>query len=242
MVNSYLMTLTNMKPASRNGIRRMLCTFFNYAKATNYCSENPAKARKPEKEIPPPVRVFTPDQANTLLNNVSAEVRPLIAIGLFAGLRKEEILRLDWAQIDLADGYINLLAENTKKHRRRAVKILPVLDAWIRPYAKRAGPVYPFKGFIPTSHIGKTVLQRCGIESWPPVGLRHSYASYHLKKFGKLDELALEMGHRGTAMIFEHYRELVPGRDADRYWNIMPPLDAPVGKVINMARQMAAVG
>ena len=34
---------------------------------------------------------------------------------------------------------------------------------------------------------------------------------------------------------------LVSGRDADRYWNIMPSLDVPVGKVINMARQMAAV-
>ena len=41
-----------------------------------------------------------------LLKHAPADVVPFLAIGAFAGLRHAEILRLDWAEVDLAGGHI----------------------------------------------------------------------------------------------------------------------------------------
>jgi integrase len=60
------------------------------------------------------------------------------------------------------------------------------------------------------------------LTNWPANALRHSYASYHLAHFKDAAALALEMGHTNSALVFEHYRELVKPKDAQRYWDIKP--------------------
>jgi integrase len=57
---------------------------------------------------------------------------------------------------------------------------------------------------------------------WPKNCLRHSFASYHLAMHESADKTALQMGHRSTTMLFEHYRELVTRSDAERFWGILP--------------------
>jgi hypothetical protein len=47
-----------------------------------------------------------------------------------------------------------------------------------------------------------------------------------LARFKNQNELALEMGHTDSDMIFEHYRQLVRPKDAERYWNIRPATKA----------------
>ena len=61
-----------------------------------------------------------------------------------------------------------------------------------------------------------------GIMEWPDNALRHSFATYHLAHFKDSAALALEMGHIDSGMIFEHYRELVRPKEAERYWSIRP--------------------
>jgi hypothetical protein len=46
--------------------------------------------------------------------------------------------------------------------------------------------------------------------------------------------LALEIGHTDSGMIFNHYRELVRPKEAERYWNIRP---APMAKVVSILRK-----
>jgi hypothetical protein len=43
-----------------------------------------------------------------------------------------------------------------------------------------------------------------------------------LAHFNNSAALALEMGHTDSGMIFNHYRQLVRPKDAERYWNIRP--------------------
>jgi integrase len=71
-----------------------------------------------------------------------------------------------------------------------------------------------------------------GITDWPDNALRHSFASYHLAHFNNSAALALEMGHTDSGMIFNHYRQLVRPKDAERYWNITP---AAKEKVVQLA-------
>ena len=62
----------------------------------------------------------------------------------FAGLRTSELLRLNWSEVNLARGYIEVKAEKTKSARRRLVEIMPNLAAWLATTdpALRQGPVW----------------------------------------------------------------------------------------------------
>jgi integrase len=52
--------------------------------------------------------------------------------------------------------------------------------------------------------------------------LRHGFASYHLARFNNAALLALELGHTNSNLVFQHYRQLVKPKQAERYWKIAP--------------------
>ena len=65
------------------------------------------------------------DELRALLEAAAAQapdVLPLLAIGAFAGLRDAEIKRLDWSEVDLARGFIEVKAA---KQKARGVELLP---------------------------------------------------------------------------------------------------------------------
>jgi integrase len=147
---------------------------------------------------------------------------PYIAIGLFAGLRSSEIDRLDWSNINFESDLIKVEAmKGTKKNtrRRRFVRIQPNLREWLLPLRKLKGSVTPQEDF---RELFNTARARAGLlKNWPTNALRHSFASCHLAHFNDVNALALEMGN-SPEMIFNHYRELVAPKDAERYWKIKP--------------------
>jgi integrase len=143
---------------------------------------------------------------------------PYIAIGAFAGLRPAEIERLDWREIRLDRNFIEVSAAKSKTASRRLVTIQPNLKAWLEPLARKAGHVTP-----PNPRVKLDLSRkRAGIEHWPPNGLRHSFASYHLAHFKDAPATALQLGHSTTAMLFAHYREVVTPESASTYWELLP--------------------
>jgi integrase len=208
----------NFAPVTRNTFRRDLRTLFSFCMDRGYSSTNPIDRTRIAKEIAQPVGILKVQELAQLLVAAPASLIPYIAIGGFAGLRSVEIERLDWSHIDLESGLIEVTAKNSKTARRRLVKVLPNLHAWIAPYSTLTGPVIPLN----LRWLLADARERAGIAKWPNNALRHSYASYHLARFNDAAALALEMGHTNTAMIFQHYREVVKPRDAVSYWEITP--------------------
>ncbi len=143
---------------------------------------------------------------------------PFWAIGAFAGLRRAEIERLAWNEIDFEAGVIEVKASKSKTASRRLVTIQPNLCEWLAPYRTHTGPACP----VNLQQKINADRERAGLRTeWPHNGLRHSFGSYHLARFNDPAKLALEMGN-SPAMIFRHYRELVKPKDADRYWKVAP--------------------
>jgi integrase len=142
---------------------------------------------------------------------------PYIAIGAFAGLRRAELERLDWQEVDLQSGLIEVAAAKAKSARRRFVRIQSNLAKWLQPHAQLSGNVTP-PGYRALLETARTAA---GIERWPQNALRHSFGSYHLARFNDAAKLALEMGN-SPATIFRHYRQLVKPKQAERYWKITP--------------------
>ena len=55
--------------------------------------------------------------------------------------------------------------------------------------------------------------------------MRHGFASYHLAHFNDAAALALELGHTDAGLVFQHYRQIVKPKDAEKYWDLSPSAD-----------------
>jgi integrase len=124
-----------VSPISVNSYRRLLNAVFQYAADRGVIKKNPVGMVELLKEPKGKVGIITPDQMRALLQAAQQEpdVLATLTIGGFAGIRPEEIARMNWSAIDLGSGLIDCAAEITKTAKHRYVKIEPVLSEWLRP-------------------------------------------------------------------------------------------------------------
>ena len=218
-------------PTTRANYRRILSNFFTFAKSRGYCGENPVTATARPKVVSSPPGILTPKETAALLTNCPPEILPALAIGAFAGLRAAEIARLDWGQVNLERGFIEVTAENAKSAKRRLVKITDNLKAWLAPHALTEGRVSVSEMVYRTRL--EVAKDAAGLKQWPANALRHSFASYHLAQGQDAAKTALQLGHAGTEILFEHYRELAEPKDGIAYFDILPPPPKAKGKILN---------
>jgi integrase len=203
---------------TRNTIRRRVAVLFSFARRRGYVKENPVADVERAKERETEIEILSVSQVARLLECASSDMLPFWAIGAFAGLRRAEIERLTWSEIDFDSGVIEVKASKSKTASRRLVRVQPCLRAWLAPYRTRTGRVCP----VNLQRKINDDRERAGLRAgWPQNALRHSFGSYHLAQFNDAAKLALEMGN-SPATIFRHYRQLVKPKDAERYWKIMP--------------------
>jgi integrase len=214
---------------TRNTFRRRLAVLFNFAKRRGYVTENPVADVERAKEREAEIEILSVGQVARLLESASSDMLPFWAIGAFAGLRRAEIERLTWSEVDFDADVIEVKASKSKTASRRLVTIQPNLRAWLAPYRTRIGRVCP----VNLKRKINDDRERAGLRAgWPQNALRHSFGSYHLAQFNDAAKLALEMGN-SPVTIFRHYRQLVKPKQAERYWKIAPV--AAAKKVVQFA-------
>lgn len=202
--------------------RAILCAFFEYTAKRDLVEKNPVTPIEKVKLFDKAPEIFTPAELTEVLNAAPQNILPALAIQAFAGLRTAELLRLDWAEVDQARGYITVSARKAKTAQRRLVPIAPNLADWLRPFAgKSSGAVWSESEQRYHRAIGQ-LLGETTLLKWPQNGLRHSFASYHLAEHQNAAELALHLGHSTTKLIFAVYREVVSPEAAHAYWAISP--------------------
>ncbi|HEX7518120.1 MAG TPA: site-specific integrase [Chthoniobacterales bacterium] len=216
-VDDWLRSL-GVAATTRNNFRRVLMVAFNYAKDRGYCAENPVKKTAKAKQIEGTVGILTVAQTASLLEASPPELVPFLAIGAFAGLRRAELEKLDWSDVDLDDSEITVTPEKAKSAQRRYVKIRENLSAWLRPFAKKSGAVSPSN----YRELLTAARKSAGITDWPKNALRHGFASYSFAHFKDGPALTQEMGHTNANIVIRHYRKVVKAKDAAKYWEIKP--------------------
>jgi integrase len=217
-INDWLRSLP-VSPVTRNHYRRLIILAFNFALERGYATENPAEKKKTAKAKEPNIKpsILVIEETSRLLENASPKVLPYIAIGLFAGLRRAEIERLDWSDIDFTDDLIEVSAINKTGWRR--VEMEPNLREWLLPLRKHKGRVTPkSKEF---RQLFDEARKAAAITDWPDNALRHSFASYWLAKYKNAAALAERMG-TSVRMIRTNYDGRAKPKEAERYWNIKP--------------------
>jgi integrase len=212
-------------PQSRMNFRTNIGVLFSHAERRRMIDFNPIKHTARPRLPGNPPEIFAVDELRALLTAAAAhepEVLPMLAIGAFAGLRDAEIRRLDWSEVDLVRGHIDVKAAKAKSARRRIVPILPNLAAWLRPYSGMKGAVVPSGNRTKLAQARKVA----GLPRWPNNGIRHSFASYRLAAIHDAPRVSAELGHTSPQMLYSTYRELVLPEEAERYWKIAPSADA----------------
>lgn len=201
-----------------NHYRTALTQLFNYAQKIGACEGNPMEHLEVMKVQSGEIGILTPSQVADLLAHADNEILPALALGCFAGIRRAELGRLDWSEIDFEENHIEIKAAKAKTASRRIIKLRDNLKSWLLPYRKHTGAVMPTEA-IWRNRL-EVAMEAAGIDEWPYNAARHSFASYHLAEFKDAAALALEMGHSNTKMIFEHYRAVVSPKAAKLFWSI----------------------
>ena len=128
---------------------------------------------------------------------------------LYTGCRISEVLNLKWENVHLKDRYIHLpdtkTGEGARPLNQKAIDLLSSMTP-------KDGNPYVFYGKVhgqPVVTIGtawKTLLKRAGIKDFRVHDLRHSFASFALKKGVPLVHVSKLLGHRNiaTTMRYAH--------------------------------------
>lgn len=165
------------------------------------------------------ITTFTPEEMTLLLQHTSERILPFLVIGGFAGLRHAEISRLDWQDIDLQEGFIEVKAENAKTDTRRIVPIKENLKAWLVPIAKKSGPVV---GLANIANPLSKLARKAGVE-WKHNALRHTYISARVAECADVPRVADEAGNSPQIIRTNYLKRMRPAFAA-AWFNIMPGL------------------
>jgi integrase len=216
-----------LSPRSHNNFLRTIRTFLRFAQNHGWLSKEVDLLSRVEKrnEKPTPVEIFTPSQIAALLKHASPDIAPSLALAAFAGLRSEEILRLDWVDVERRPGFIEVAAHKAKTQARRIVPLSDNLARWLAIAPRKTERVWPhskayfFEAMRNTAEDARI--------AWKQNALRHSFVSYRLAEIQDVNRVALEAGN-SPRMIFRHYRELATPEQARTWFSIAPAVSEKV--------------
>ena len=220
--------------ANRREMLVRLNGLFAYGVKRGFLRENPVRRLELPRPNAPRAHILTVKEARALLAHCPEPVLPAVVVQLFGGLRRAEAERLDWHDVDFDSGTIKATQHKGaggRRERSRFIPMLPVLRAWLEPYRRLAGPVFPTAGKGPRMGCISPQLYRvgfvkareaAGIEVWDENTLRHTFGSYRVASINDLERVRVEMGHSSSRTTTEHYVNAVRAKDAADFWAIFP--------------------
>ncbi len=201
--------------------RVILHGLFAFCQRQQWCSANPVAALRPPSVQECEVRPLGIAALRRLLDCAQrAEHRacmPALGLMLWAGIRPAEVERIAWQDIDWQEKVIALRPRHSKTGGARHVTLHPVLAAWLREAGLHpSGPLCP-RGW---ARRWRLLRGQAGLSCWQQDALRHSFASYHVKKWHDFPQLQLEMGHRSAELLRTRYLSMggITTAQAELFW------------------------
>jgi integrase len=195
------------------------CVFDVCCKDWQWLEHNPARRVRKEREAPGRVRFLSDDERKRLLDACKASrspnLYPLVILTLSTGMRRGEVWRLTWQQVDLANGVIILLETKNKQPRRVPVRglALELLRQHARVRRIDTNLVFPGHGTAKTGNpfnlhcFWKRAVKEAGLENFRFHDLRHTTASWLAMDGASLLEIAEVLGHK-TLQMAKRYSHL----------------------------------
>lgn len=177
----------------------------------------PTPRRSEEHEV----QYLSPAQTRKLLRLLRPNFRAGFALGLYAGLRPFEALRMRWEDIQIQSRRIRVPAHVSKIRRPRMIeRVPPILWALLRPLAKRTGRVMPGADEQSALYLymaERQRLRRLGVELTHDV-LRHTFATHFSALTGDATLCARVLGHYKLLTLIAHYDGVATRAQAKDYF------------------------
>ena len=196
--------------------RRMTCLkhFFQKAEEWGLIAENPSRRIKLHKENNRRLRFLSLEECGTLLDSCpSPTLRQIVELALNTGMRKSELLSLEWEHVNLRQGFLEILNQKNSDYdtiplNRRAIELL-------RSITRRLDSKYIFPGrysdrpFKDMKRQFDKAIKTAHLEDVTFHTLRHTAASYLVMAGVDLATVREILRHKSFAMTLR-YAHLSP--------------------------------
>jgi site-specific recombinase XerC len=205
----YTRLRAGLSHSTRSNMLCSLRVFFRWCVEQEYIPISPAAGFKTPIRPEPLPRALSTEELRRLIAYLQEQEgtrarrdEAMLLTGLYAGMRASELARLTWPAVDLDGRVFNIRI--AKMNHGRAVKIhavlVPVLAAWRELQGlDDTAPVFSLDGKpIKATRVGK-VCRRIALATGLPLtshALRHSFATWAIRKGGDLYAVSRSLGHR----------------------------------------------
>ena len=244
-LNKWIAKHSDVGTKSRNDKRAAVTMFLSWAVREDLLARDnrlgEATGMQREQVDLGDIDFYRPDELKTVLDTTwkeqeYRELLPVIALGALGGIRVEECLRLDWADVWKIPGKVEIGTKIAKGRRRRLVSMGESLRQWLQPFRDATGPVWAKSS--DAYHEGFERLRSAKGIPTRKNGLRHGAASHHMAAYQNENLTAAELGN-SPAMLHQHYRGLTTEAEGKKWFAVAPP--TPAENVIPMPAAGASI-
>lgn len=238
-------------PATVKHYMALLRRAFNVAMATMvegvplFSGENPATGKKLTlpKVLNERSRFLSGEEADDLVDAAfksgNVDLHDAIVLSLNTGLRLGELLRLEWADVDLAHGFVTVRDEDMRKPGGTVPLNADAAAVFKRRFKARHDGAKALRVFPPLrgrerdiSHQFKDLVDTTALNSGVPEDdrkrrvvfhtLRHTFASWLALKGTDIYRIKTLMRHKTITMTMR-YAHLIPDATRNAVHNLKPP-------------------
>jgi integrase len=202
---------------------------FKHAVRWSYLRESPAQYVERPRVEREEMDFLTPEEIRLFLENVAPSYHALFLTAVLTGLRRGELLALQWGDVGFANNMIHVRRSLYKgafvspKSRRSLRKVLmsPALAAALKKYKLQAPPneqdlVFANgegKAMDPDNLIRREflpALRRAGLRKVRFHDLRHSFATLLISQGENIKFIQSQLGHASIQTTLDRYGHLLP--------------------------------
>ena len=142
-----------------------------------------------------------------IVNERGDHMRTFCYIALYTGMRKSEILNLEWSFVNWKESFIRLPRHKTAKHIGDKIvdmhkKVVTELQRW-KPICGSKTYVFPGVSGFPIKDVKTawaTIVRQADVKDFKIHDLRHTFASQMLMAGASLSDIASIVGHTDPRM------------------------------------------
>jgi len=202
--------------------RVVLMGLFSYACRQGLCFQNPVLTIEHEPLTECEIQPLSWEELQRLIAVARlpehSACLPAMALMLWAGVRPAEVQRLSWQDLDWEEGVVVLKARHVKTGGCRHVTMQQALRACLHSDGlAKTGRICP----PDWARRWRRLRDEAGLRPWRQDVLRHTFASYFIKRWPDFARLQAEMGHRSAALLRTRYLSMrgIKREQAYQFWS-----------------------
>jgi len=150
------------------------------------------------QEPPHRIRYLTKEEYRQLIEAAHPRIRPIITFAVATGLRKANILQLDWRQVDLHGGWVTLITKGDNAHQ---IRLAGPAKAVLSTMRIRDGRVFDTTNF---RKLWYQAVRDANLKDFRFHDLRHTFASWARMEGADIADICDALGHSNIAVTMKY--------------------------------------